>query len=91
MKIIRRRYIISGRVQGVGFRYRAFYAASEFNVNGWVKNCDDGDVEMEVEGKEEDIDKMLLAIEKGRFVRIENIRSKEIPVMNEHSFEIKGY
>ena len=78
--IERRHYYISGRVQGVGFRYRAYYAAREYGVTGFVRNLSDGSVEMEVQAPEECIDKMFLVIEKGTFIRIDNVEVKDIPV-----------
>ena len=41
---VRRRYSIEGQVQGVGFRYRARYAAQSLELTGWVENEDDGSV-----------------------------------------------
>ncbi len=90
MGIIRKRYTFYGSVQGVGFRYRAYYAAREYNISGWVRNEYDGSVVMEVEGSPEDIESMLLAIEKGHYVRIENFLCKAIPPENSSGFEIKG-
>lgn len=85
-----RRYIkFYGRVQGVGFRYRAYYAARNFDVKGWVRNCCDGSVEMEVQSLEENIDKMIMTIEKGTFVMIENMECKSLPLKDEQSFIIK--
>ena len=69
MAIIRRHYIFYGRVQGVGFRYRAYYAARENNVTGWVRNEYDGSVEMEAEGSPENIENMLLSVENSRYIR----------------------
>ena len=46
----RRRYQIHGQVQGVGFRYRAMYAARELGLTGWVQNEEDGSVTLEVQG-----------------------------------------
>lgn len=43
-----RQVFYSGRVQGVGFRYSTKQIASGFDVTGWVKNLDDGRVEMQV-------------------------------------------
>ena len=40
--LIRKHYWFSGRVQGVGFRYRACYIASSLGVTGWVRNNWDG-------------------------------------------------
>ena len=44
--LIRKHYWFSGRVQGVGFRYRACYIASSLGVTGWVRNNWDDRVEM---------------------------------------------
>lgn len=48
--MVRKHYRFTGRVQGVGFRYRAKHAASGMCVTGWVRNEGDGSVEMEVQG-----------------------------------------
>jgi acylphosphatase len=45
-----------------------------------VRNEYDGSVSMEIQGEEENIDKVILAIEAGRYVRIENMDSRTIPV-----------
>jgi acylphosphatase len=50
-----RRYLISGRVQGVGFRYYAQRAACETGVAGWVRNLDDGRVEACATGSEKQL------------------------------------
>ncbi|MDP3177310.1 MAG: acylphosphatase [Spirochaetaceae bacterium] len=42
--------IVSGRVQGVGFRYSARREALRLGLTGWVRNLDDGDVELRAEG-----------------------------------------
>ena len=62
MSIIRRHYVFTGRVQGVGFRYNAKYAADTLGVTGWVRNEWDGTVTMEAQGLEESIDRLLLKI-----------------------------
>ncbi|MBP3250421.1 MAG: acylphosphatase [Ruminococcus sp.] len=88
MEKLRRHIIFYGAVQGVGFRYRAYHAANSLGVTGWVKNLWDGSVEMEAEGSEEAIDRMIMAVERGTFVRIENISAKTIPLQNDRSFQI---
>ena len=75
----RRRITFYGWVQGVGFRYRACHAADMYGCTGWVRNEWDGSVTMEIQGTEEAIGKVILAIEAGRYVRIENMNSKTIP------------
>ena len=86
---IRKHIIFYGQVQGVGFRYRARYAAQVAGVTGWVHNEYDGSVEMEVQGTEEAIDRMIMMIEQGQYVRIENLRVKTIPVVSEIGFYIR--
>jgi acylphosphatase len=48
--LIAKRYLISGRVQGVGFRYFAERAAREIGVTGWARNLADGSVEVHANG-----------------------------------------
>ncbi|HJD36692.1 acylphosphatase [Blautia sp. An46] len=87
-KEIRKHLIFSGRVQGVGFRYRAMNIAQMLGLTGWVKNRWDGKVEMEVQGKREEIGKMISMLYQQRFIWIEDIEEKEIPVEKESSFSI---
>jgi len=47
---IARRYLITGRVQGVGFRYFTQRVAEQHGIGGWVRNTPDGRVEIEAEG-----------------------------------------
>ncbi len=87
------RYFIQvwGRVQGVGFRYFAQYTATFCRITGWVKNCDDGSVQIEAQGSEEDTDNFLIKIKKGnQFVRVDDINFREIQVVDkEKSFRVK--
>lgn len=57
--------IVSGRVQGVGFRAFVHLQAKNFGLDGWVRNCIDGTVETEVEGERAAIDTFLEHIRKG--------------------------
>ena len=88
-KRIRKHIIFYGRVQGVGFRYRAEYAAENYGVTGWVRNLYDGSVEMEAEGTERGIDDMIIAIEKGTYIEIQDMRVKTIPVEGSSYFEVR--
>jgi acylphosphatase len=54
-----RRVLYSGRVQGVGFRYNARRIASRYAVTGFVKNLDDGRVELLAEGPPDQLDGFL--------------------------------
>ena len=75
----RRHIIFYGSVQGVGFRCRACHAAEHYGCTGWVRNEWDGSVTMEIQGEEEQIDRVLLSIEQSPFVHIENLSSQMIP------------
>lgn len=78
--LIRKHIIFSGYVQGVGFRYRAVKAAEMVGCTGWVRNEWNGTVSMEIQGTEQQIDQVILAIERGRYIRIENMNSRTIPI-----------
>ena len=78
--VIRKHIVFYGWVQGVGFRYRARHAAELYGCTGWVKNEPDGSVTMEIQGLEEQIDQVILAIERGTYVRIENLDARSMPV-----------
>lgn len=67
--------IYSGRVQGVGFRYRVSELAALFNVTGTVRNRPDGAVELVAEGIDSELDAFLDAI---RQRMRENIRSESV-------------
>ena len=81
--MVRKHITFYGWVQGVGFRYRARHAAELYGCTGWVRNEWDGSVTMEIQGTEEAIDNVIRAIEAGRYVRIENMDSRTIPVETE--------
>jgi acylphosphatase len=53
----------SGRVQGVGFRYATLQVAKEFDVAGFVCNLPDGRVQLEAEGRAEDVAAFVAAVE----------------------------
>lgn len=57
--------VISGDVQGVGYRYTMLIVARETGVSGWVRNRRDGTVEAEVEGTPEQVDEVLAWMAEG--------------------------
>ena len=81
--MVRKAITFYGAVQGVGFRYRALHAAEMFQCTGWVKNEYDGSVLMEIQGEEDAIDKVIMAIQMGKYVRIEDMSVKSLPVEQE--------
>lgn len=81
--MVRKHINFYGSVQGVGFRWRAKNAAEHYSCTGWVRNEWDGSVSMEIQGTEEAIESVILAIEKGTFVRIENMDMRDIPIVED--------
>ncbi|MCR5094986.1 MAG: acylphosphatase [Lachnospiraceae bacterium] len=91
-QLVRRHIVVSGRVQGVGFRYRASHAAMHLNLTGWVRNDDEGTVTMELQGEEEAIYRIIPLLEKGTWIRIDDWSEKDIPVdPDERGFRVRGY
>lgn len=86
---MRKHFILYGSVQGVGLRYRAYHAANRFGVTGYVRNNSDYSVEMELEGTEDAIDQVFMAIERGTFIHIENMDVRTIPEEGSYSFDIR--
>jgi acylphosphatase len=62
---VARRLLISGRVQGVGFRYFVEARAAAEGAHGWVRNLADGRVEVMIEGDEESVDRVEAAARRG--------------------------
>ncbi|MGO9434041.1 MAG: acylphosphatase [Terracidiphilus sp.] len=58
-------FLIQGRVQGVGFRWFVHREASELDLRGWVRNTEDGDVEVVASGTAEDIAELRASLKKG--------------------------
>jgi acylphosphatase len=71
-----RRFIITGRVQGVGFRYFTHDAAVREGVTGWVTNRPDGCVEAYVEGDSDAVTRVERAIRRGpAAARVESVQA----------------
>ena len=89
MADVRKHIPFYGRVQGVGFRYTAKYLAQSMDLTGWVENEWDGTVTMEVQGSEILINKLLVGLNNNRFITIEWMDAKEIPLKEESSFSVR--
>lgn len=81
---------ITGRVQGVGFRYSAVQKAKEHDIRGYVKNKYDGSVLIEAEGEETDLDHFILWCHRGPFsARVDNVIRVSGSVKDFPSFTVK--
>jgi acylphosphatase len=75
---VARRFVIAGRVQGVGFRWFTRDAAAREGVHGWVRNLADGTVEVVVEGDAESVDRVEAAVRRGPSqARVERVEVEE--------------
>ena len=83
--MIRKHILFEGRVQGVGFRWRASLTAQRLVLTGWVRNLSDGRVEMEVQGKQTTIGALLAELQRDSYIRIRAIESQEISVVEGES------
>jgi acylphosphatase len=63
--MVARRYMVTGRVQGVGYRNFVEYTAGKLNVDGYVRNRRDGSVEVFAMGTDEELQKLRTALERG--------------------------
>jgi acylphosphatase len=88
---VARRFVISGRVQGVGFRWFAQETAAREGVTGWVTNLLDGSVEAWVEGDAEAVTRVERALRSGpRGARVERVQvDVEDPMGSFRDFSIR--
>lgn len=85
------RIVIKGTVQGIGFRYYTRMAANRFGINGWVRNCPDGSVEIHCEGEESILQQFLEEVKKGPAgLVIKSLAVKEAQPDFFYGFEIRG-
>ncbi|GAA1735622.1 acylphosphatase [Isoptericola hypogeus] len=88
---VRVRAVVTGRVQGVGFRWAAARAAAARGVTGLVRNLPDGRVEAEVEGERADVDAMLNFLRTGPpGAQVAGVDVEHLPPVGGAGFEITG-
>jgi acylphosphatase len=88
---VARRFLVSGRVQGVGYRYFALDAARREGLHGYVSNNDDGTVEAVAEGEAEAVERFERALRRGPSrARVEHVTIDDIePARGSTGFEIR--
>jgi acylphosphatase len=88
---IRRRLVVHGMVQGVGFRWSCAHEAQSLGVHGWVRNRDDGTVEIVAEGDPAAVQRLVEWARHGpRHSRVERVAVSEETVERLDGFEITG-
>ena len=88
---IAKRYIVKGRVQGVGFRYFTHSIAMRIGVYGYVKNLFDGSVEVYAIGTLEQLENLKTGIARGpSYSMVDEVIEEDMPVEQGHlSFEVR--
>lgn len=89
--MLRCQIVVHGIVQGVGFRYYSYQNAIKNNIRGWVRNRNDGTVEIEAVGNKEDLIRFIDFIKRGsNFSHVEHVDINEIEKLRDYdSFQIK--
>ncbi len=87
-------FLIQGRVQGVGFRWFVQREAGELGLRGWVRNTDEGEVEVVAAGTAEALDKLRSSLRRGpRGSRVDRLVERfldESEAKGLRSFRIDG-
>ena len=87
--MVRWNMILTGRVQHVGLRFRAKMTAQQLELTGWVRNLDDGNVELELQGAQEDIYRFLNTLGTLPGIQFSIIRAKKLEPETETRFGIR--
>ena len=89
MVFIRAYVSVSGRVQGVFFRYETRSKALELGLTGWVRNLPDGRVEVIAEGKDENVNQLIEICKQGpAFVDVKNVDVEEMQHQGYKDFKV---
>jgi acylphosphatase len=87
-----KRYVVTGRVQGVGFRWFVQREAEALGLRGWVRNTIDGAVEVLADGSADQLAALTAKLKQGpRAARVDNVEESaaEAPA-NLRDFRIEG-
>lgn len=82
--------IFTGRVQGVGFRYKVCYVARHHGITGFARNEYDGSVTVELQGTKEQIDDLIEILQHDSYIRIDSILREQMELQAEKGFQIRG-
>ena len=87
-----KRFIVRGRVQGVGFRWFVEAEARTLGISGWVRNNADGTVEVLAIGTRDQLSNLRSRLRTGpRAARVDNVEESEVrPIPGMNTFRIEG-
>lgn len=86
-----RRYLVSGRVQGVFFRAGTQQAAQRLGLTGWVRNLPDGRVELIACGDDAALRQLEAWLHEGPpHARVENVEQRDLPQQTFSGFDVRG-
>lgn len=88
--MIREHLKFTGRVQGVGFRYKVCYVARHHGMTGFARNEYDGSVTVELQGNREQIDHLIEILQHDSYIRIDNVLREQMELQEENGFQIRG-
>ena len=91
MEVTRKHVIFTGRVQGVNFRKTSMKEATKLGLTGWVRNLEDGTVEMEVQGPEDVIEELYEFLMTNIRFEIEQLDETTIDVVDDETEFIIQY
>lgn len=83
-----KRSYFSGRVQGVGFRAKTKKIAQSFPVSGYVRNLEDGRVEVLSQGTSAAVDEFLKTLRTFLQAYIEGVETEDVPLEKHEGFEV---
>jgi len=90
-RISARRWLVRGRVQGVGYRWFAQKAAAGLGLTGYARNLDDGRVEIYAAGPEAKLDELAGMLHRGpRWADVRAVEEQECAVQELGSFRIEA-
>lgn len=84
---VARRFVVHGKVQGVGFRYFTITCAEALAVTGWVRNLPEGTVEVHAEGTEGQLQELAFDLARGpRYARVTKVDAEDAMPGNHTGF-----
>ena len=85
-----RNFVISGNVQGVGYRAFARHAARAIGATGWARNLANGNVEVHANGTPAQLDDLESRLRQGpRWAQVRSVTAADAPASSDADFEIR--